>query len=261
MLDGPLRTRLESFSFSSGMLIVTGRPWSHKVACLEEPATTPFTLYGFNLNPGTRETIWPPSINYPWPTADQQPWIVSSMANDDGAPPGTGARIVRVWWLDVANNQAFEDVVMNGVVNVQMVATTVRRVNRMEVLTAGGTERVNRGNITLYATDAATIIGYMPLYYCSSAGCFQTVPAGFVDVITGWHLSWNAPNVAVLAQLVCRTAPDQPWEVVDEAKYGNELDRPFAVPRVFNAGTDYDVWGTDASSDVYVTLVGYRRAV
>jgi hypothetical protein len=235
-------------------MVMTSKPWSHRVACLELGNLRPLHLYGYNATPTTRETIWPPSTNYPWLAADTQPWIVSSDADDDGAPVGNGARTVRVTYLDAFGNEGTEDVTMNGVANVLM-AADVRRINRLQVQTCGS-YGWNDGNITLYANDAATVIGYIPAKLCTSAGCFQTVPIGYRDVITGWHCSWLG-GAGVMLQLVARTAPDVPWEVVDEAFVQTEPDRPFAVPRVFDVGTDYDVWGTGGGTDAYVTLVGY----
>lgn len=84
---------------------------------------------------------------YTEPVANFQGSIVSSSAADASA--GTGARTVRVYYVDVTGVTAgTEDVTLNGTTNVNLVTTTKCFIEKMEVLTAGS-GAVAAGTITL----------------------------------------------------------------------------------------------------------------
>jgi len=85
--------------------------------------------------------------------------VVSSSANDDGAPAGTGARTVRIVYYDGNFNGPFvTDVIMNGVTAVSTTATDIRFVECMHCLTVGSTGS-NVGTITLRAVGAGAVVG------------------------------------------------------------------------------------------------------
>jgi hypothetical protein len=241
MLDGPLRTMLERFLFSVGYFDVTGKPWAHALACDEIAGKTPFVLAGLNEAVGaTWEAVWGPSIVYPWATADQTITVRSSSANDTNL--GSGAWIVRVWWLDVANVEHITDYVMNGINPVtDPTAVTARRVNRVDVLANGSVGNGPFGILTVYWTDNVTRFASIPTAHGRAGGIMQTVPAGYRDVLLGWNAT--PTGVGSRLQLLSRSTPTAAWERVDEMRALAlvAINRPLIVPKVLPAGTDYIV--------------------
>jgi hypothetical protein len=128
-------------------------------------------------------------------TTNAQRSIVSANANDTAA--GTGARTVRIKYLDQNLNGPYtETVTLNGVTPVNTVNTNICYIESYEVLTAGS-GGVNAGIISLKAATGgggATI--------CSIAAgdnrIFYTmhyVPTGYVCYITGISVSHNGTVV------------------------------------------------------------------
>lgn len=77
----------------------------------------------------------------------------SSNANDTAA--GTGARTVRVTYLNTSFELKTEDVTLNGTTAVNTVATDIAFLERMEVLTVGTQGGGNAGTISIYTQVAA----------------------------------------------------------------------------------------------------------
>lgn len=87
---------------------------------------------------------------YTEPAAAAQRSIASASANDTAA--GTGARSVRITYFDGAGNGPLtETVTLNGTTPVNTVATNIRFIESMVVLTVG-TGGTNAGVITLYGS-------------------------------------------------------------------------------------------------------------
>ncbi len=262
IVDGPLRTFFDKFSFTGDCLDAAVKSWNYAVAAGEIPNTTTLTLSARNLTSPTADMnpLWGGAINYPWPVADQTPKIVSSDADDDGAPAGNGAQTVRITWLNAAGTQATEDVVLDGVNNVDMVANTVRRINRIEVLTVG-TTGYNEGTLTLYATDGATVLGLVPIGVGASFGTVQTVPAGYRDVITHISITQEAPAALNYPMVAVMYRPSggqfTVWSGIKAWRSG--LYRlPF--PAVLSAGTDYFIGKSGVNTGVFdVVASGWRE--
>jgi len=89
---------------------------------------------------------------YTEPAAAAQRSLGSSSASDTAA--GVGARTVRITYFDNTGAGPFTEIVtLNGVTPVNTVATTIRFIEKMEVVTAGST-LVNVGTITLFGAAA-----------------------------------------------------------------------------------------------------------
>jgi hypothetical protein len=263
-LEGALRTILDKFKYFGDYLRVAAKTFGQAVSQGDVNDTTRLHLIASDANiVAATETVWAPSVAYTWQTADQTPKVVSSDADDDGAPAGNGAQTVRVWWLNSAGVEATEDVTLNGVNNVDMTASTVRRINRAEVLTVGSSGE-NEGNITVYATDGATIMAYIPAGMGVNDGLIQTVPAGKRDIIAKFSVD-NVVAQICLFTLLARTSSSSPWIVQCRLFASRRCtdSAPF-VPFVFAAGTDYIVQGLNASatqSNVTAELNGWRESV
>lgn len=96
---------------------------------------------------------------YTEPAAAAQLEVVSSSANDDGAPAGTGTRIVRITYYDGSCNGPFTtDVVMNGVTAVPTTPTNLRFIESICSLTVGS-NGTNVGTITLRGLGGGAVVG------------------------------------------------------------------------------------------------------
>jgi len=236
LVDGFIRTFFDKFRFYGGYMFAPERTWEEAVDAGDVAGASLLRFYGRNAAVADGEALWAVSTAYTWQTANQQPIVVSSSANDDGAPAGSGAQIVRIWWLDSAYTETYEDVTLNGVGNVNMVANTVRRINRVEVI-ACGTTGWNEGNITVYAADGVTVMAYMPIGQNVNDGIIQSVPTGKADYIKRITLS-ATDTLRVL--LWVRALPADPWVsylTLSEETVGNPywLDVPIKIA----AGCDY----------------------
>ena len=78
-----------------------------------------FCPFGFNDAVGSSaETIWSVGGTYTFPSTATALTVVSSSANDDGNPVGTGARTVTIEGLDANYLPVSETVTMNGTTDV-----------------------------------------------------------------------------------------------------------------------------------------------
>jgi len=86
--------------------------------------------------------------------------IVSTSANDDGSPVGTGARTILISGIDANRDNQVEVVTMNGTTSV-VTASTWLGINRVVVLTVGSLQ-VNEGTITITATTGGSPQAVVP---------------------------------------------------------------------------------------------------
>lgn len=128
----------------------------------------------------TAEDIWSTGGTLVYPSQEQTLSIVSTSANDDAT--GTGARIVRVEYLDGDFNTQIVDVEMDGT-NAVQVATDFFRIQDAFVLTAG-TGTTNAGVITLTYTGAINV-GTISVGANDIQNAHYTVPAGYTAYIVG----------------------------------------------------------------------------
>jgi len=120
--------------------------------------------------------------------------IVSSSANDSSA--GTGARTVRIYWMNQAGaTTGFEDVTLNGVTPVNLVTSTKCFIEAIEVLTVGST-RSNAGIITLKtgAAGAGTTVGTIGATDNITFWAHHYVKSGLTCNVTGILIGSNVTN-------------------------------------------------------------------
>ena len=109
--------------------------------------------------------------------------IVSTSAYDDN-PSGSGAKIVRLVYLDSNYNQFTEDLQMNGTAAVNTVGTTIRFVQSLKVISgtaAAGTislkTAINGGGTNICQITSATDQAFL---------CHHYIPAGRRCFLLGW---------------------------------------------------------------------------
>jgi len=120
------------------------------------------------------------SNRYTFPTAGATMTISSADANDTSA--GTGARTVKVDFLDSTYAEFSETLTLNGQTAVSTSSSDCFRVNTMTVLTAG-TGKVNAGKVyvgtgTVTSGVPANIFGTIVADEGASSSGFYTVPLG-----------------------------------------------------------------------------------
>lgn len=145
--------------------------------------------FGRNSDVDAAEDIWDGGGDYTgFPTgAAENIEVLSSSVNDTAA--GTGARTLRVYYLDSdynafdsSENFLYVDVILNGTTPVSTTKTGVR-VWRSEVLTAGsGT--TNAGTITIrHTSTTANIFTVIPVGYGQSEITAFTIPLGYTGYL------------------------------------------------------------------------------
>lgn len=128
-------------------------------------------------------------------TSNAQRSIVSSSANDTAA--GTGARTVRITYLDDAGNgPSTETVTLNGTTPVNTVSSTICFIESIEVLTAGSTGN----NVGILSLKAATggggaTIGTIAATDNQTFWAHHYVPVGEIANITGLSVSHSGTTV------------------------------------------------------------------
>ncbi len=136
----------------------------------------------------TGADVWGGTANaIPRPAdAGEQLEIVSTSANDDGAPVGTGIRTVGVHYLDADGAEQDETVTLNGTTPVALTETNVRFVNDLHAATVGSTGAAV-GAITLYKQGAAaTVYSQITAGSTMQLSTQKMVPAGKTMYLTQW---------------------------------------------------------------------------
>lgn len=123
----------------------------------------------------TVEDVWDLGGTMVYPTAGEQWELVSTSTLDTSA--GTGARTVRVNYLDDNYVEQVETVTMNGTTAVSLVATDAFRPRSITTVTAGSTGE-NQGTITLQFDSGGNPRGAMLASENVSMSSHYTVPAG-----------------------------------------------------------------------------------
>lgn len=122
----------------------------------------PISAYGQYVATGgeVNHLIWPDGVfNIPASSGVQMS-IVSTSASDDNTPGGTGIRTIDIHYLDANLNPMIEAVALNGTTPVLTMATNIRFIQCVHILTAGsakaavGTINVTNSGI-IYSQIAA----------------------------------------------------------------------------------------------------------
>ncbi|MDD1616299.1 MAG: hypothetical protein LUQ28_07295 [Methylococcaceae bacterium] len=154
----------------------------------------PFAAYGRYVATGatTNHIIWPDGdYNIPPPTGVQMS-IVSTSANDDGSPVGTGIRTMDIHYLDDTLTPQVENITLNGLTPVLTVATNIRFIQCMHMLTVGSLKTA-AGVVT--ASNSAIVYSQIDAGSRRCAASARMVPKGkklFVAGAVGSSVSGTA---------------------------------------------------------------------
>lgn len=141
-----------------------------------------------------REDLWESGGTYVFPASGIQMQVVSSSANDDGSPAGTGARTVDIHYLDANYEPVEETVTLNGVTPVTTTATNILRIQDFHVKTIGS-GLVAAGDISLQAVGGGVTYSTIPAGNNRCRQAIWTVPAdktAFVTSMWGGNSSASA---------------------------------------------------------------------
>lgn len=134
----------------------------------------PFSGYGKRVTSGAESNVLWPDGAYNFPaTAGVQLSFVSTSANDAAA--GTGIRTIEIHYLDANLVDRLETLTMNGLVAVLTVATNIRFVQCIHMVTSG-TLKVAAGNIS--ATNGGITYSYIAAGDVRCTSSVRMVPAG-----------------------------------------------------------------------------------
>ena len=235
------------------------RPYGDFYRSVSSGLITGFSVVGvFGSNPdvdtGTvPESIWAAGGVYIWQTAAQPLNIVSSSANDDGAPTSnTGAQTLLVTGLNSNFDQISEVVTLNGTTSVATIAAFVR-VFEAYVDSSGTYDGTNLGSITATFSSSGNPAFTIPVGAGRSTLGFYTVPRGYGALLYSYTVT-SDKNATIDLQLRRRDGADdttQPysgaWRNVLTLSGVDQLDRAFTLPIFFEELTDVE-WRVTASS-------------
>ncbi len=125
------------------------------------------------------------SIPDPDPAGEQMTFISENDA-DNGAT-ATGVLSIRIFYLDADGVEQTEDLTMDGVAEVDTIATDIRYINDVCALTVGS-NGVAVGNIRWYKKGSNTLVyGMIAAGGNKSLVPHRMVPAGKSLILKGWH--------------------------------------------------------------------------
>jgi len=185
--------------------------------------------------------------------------VVSSSANDAAA--GTGARALSIGYIEHGTLAAkSETVILNGTTPVLTVATNIRFINSMTMISAGSGGK-NAGAIT--ATNGGLTYGAISIGHRVQASSYRMVPAGKVFVPHEIIASSNSGTAAAqtIFHIVNWSASIPFW--LPSNAIGCQ-DGPIVIPlkagRVISAGGIIGVEvTTDKAAHVTASIIGHTE--
>ena len=157
----------------------------------------PFSGYGKKTTVGADSGVLWPNGTYTFPpAAGVQMSLVSTSASDASA--GTGIRTISIQYLDASLATQTEVVTLNGVTPVNTVATNIRFIQCMSMVTFGS-GKAAAGSIT--ATNGGTTYSYIATGDVRCTSSVRMVPAGkklFVSSMVAGSASGTAAASTVV---------------------------------------------------------------
>lgn len=200
-----------------------------------------------DIDAAAAEDVWEGGGNYTFDTTAQSLEILSSDADDDGDPAGTGARTVTVIGLDADYLPKTETVTMNGTTAVALSGTWMR-VHRCSVTTAGSSE-VNEGTLTVRIAGGGATRLVVGIGNGQTLMAVYTIPAGKTGYLYHYYCSGNATPTAPTMDVSLWTRSSTGVRNLKHQQAlsaGAELTYTFAAPFAISEKTD--IWLRASSS-------------
>jgi len=162
----------------------------------------PFSGYGKRTTTGAEANVLWPNGAYSFPpSAGVQLSVVSASINDAAA--GTGIRTIEIHYLDANLVDRTETLVMNGTTPVLTVATNIRFVQCMHMVTFG-TLKVAAGAIS--ASNGGDTYSYIAIGDVRCTSSVRMVPAGKRLIVTTMYAG-SASGSAAASSIVNIASP------------------------------------------------------
>lgn len=215
-----------------------------------------FSKIGLNEDvDNLEETLWSVGGTYVWPSSGQRMEVVSSSINDTLL--GSGARSVRIIYLDSNFVEHQETVNLDGLSPVETESSDIYRVNFLWVSEAGSSGKAE-GNI-----DVRSVLG-SPIYSRIIPGLTRarnipfTVPAGKVLYISQMTYSTGSSKGGVFVRFTLRANYDEFEDRLSDVFYpysdigldSNTLSITYSIPLRFVEGVDLIVSATGDANNV-----------
>jgi hypothetical protein len=162
------------------------------------------------------EDVWIVGGLYVFPTVKQQMEVISSSANDTS--DGTGARTVKIYYLDDTFTEKDTTVTLNGTTAVATTPTDIYRINRFEVATAG-TGGVAAGNIDIRNVADTPIYSRIGTGQTADRDLIYTVPKGKIMYIVQVTYSAGASSGTPFGRFTLRSTYNNQMGVVSTLFY------------------------------------------
>lgn len=242
---------------SNGALISLDYPVA--VAQGEVPGASIFGSYGEMTTAGavTSQIIWPNGAYFLPPASGVQMSLVSTSAQDGVG--GTGIRSVELHYLDANLIDRTETVILNGLTPVLTVATNIRFIQCMHMLTYGSNKKAVG---TISSTNGGTTYAMISVNGVRCTSSVRMVPAGkrlYISGLSGGSSSGTAAASAVIR--LCSTYLDGHDYSADSvfipfssaASQDNSSSLSLITPITFEAGTAV---GMEVTADKAALIVG-----
>jgi hypothetical protein len=169
-------------ALADGKTRVSSTPYGYDVTEGNLSGHTPFFKTGYNPDvDAAEEELWSVGGSYVFPASGQQMELTSSSTLD--STTGTGAKTVKIWYLDSALAEKEETVTMDGTNIVPTTATNIYRINAFRVMTAGTTGAA-AGNIDIRNLADTPIYSRISAGKTRARNSIYTVPVSKTLYIT-----------------------------------------------------------------------------
>ena len=215
-------------------------------------------VFGYNADIDTsEETIWPDGGLIPHPTVASVLDIVSTSADDDGSPAGTGARTVYIEGVDGDYNVVSETVTLNGTSNVSTVEEYLY-INKFYVATAGSGGS-NVGAIT--AKLSSTLYDIIAVGYNTRTTAHYCVPAGYTGyMVTGLITTGQVSGSTSVTAYLKQHGPDGILRVGAVSTLNNgsvkyDFDPAYVIPEKNCVGASAIGSAANNSASAYFNII------
>lgn len=220
--------------------------------------STPFNGYGKKVTVGADSgVIWPNGAFVFPAAAGVQMAVVSTSANDAAA--GTGIRTLDIHYLDANLAEQTETVTLNGTTPVNTVATNIRFIQCMHMVTFGS-GKAAAGNIS--ATNGGNTHSYIATGEVRCTSSVRMVPAGKRLIVNGLYAGSASGSAAAVAIIHAATPTFEGHDFTTSSVFIPVATAPFQdtsggmnlpCPLAFTAGQSF---GLTFSVDKAATVAG-----